>query len=123
MQVFEDVVEILDPEMNIDSETGDDEIQVTLKWSQWVSTFKASLITNLKSGENVSDFEFKFVWEFKSICWASTLLAGNQPSLFGCGKTMQGMKHERHDWVELREGWWAPCTPDLTMLNRGPRDD
>ena len=29
-QVFEDVVEILDPEMNIDSETGDDEIQVTL---------------------------------------------------------------------------------------------
>lgn len=30
-QVFEDVVEILDPEMNIDSETGDDEIQVTLK--------------------------------------------------------------------------------------------
>jgi len=27
-KVFEDVVEILDPEMNIDSETGEDEIQV-----------------------------------------------------------------------------------------------
>lgn len=28
IKVFEDVVEILDPEMNIDSETGDDEMQV-----------------------------------------------------------------------------------------------
>jgi len=27
-KVFEDVVEILDPEMNIDSETGEDEMQV-----------------------------------------------------------------------------------------------
>ena len=28
LKVFEDVVEILDPEMNIDSETGEDGIQV-----------------------------------------------------------------------------------------------
>ena len=28
LKVFEDVVEILDPEMNIDSENGEDEIQV-----------------------------------------------------------------------------------------------
>ena len=28
IKVFEDVVEILDPEMNIDSEIGEDEIQV-----------------------------------------------------------------------------------------------
>ena len=30
LKVFEDVVEILDPEMNIDSETGEDDIQVKL---------------------------------------------------------------------------------------------
>ena len=33
IQVFEDVVEILDPEMNIDSETGDEEMQVKIQFA------------------------------------------------------------------------------------------
>ena len=32
--MFEDVVEILDPEMNIDSETGDEEMQVKIQFAQ-----------------------------------------------------------------------------------------
>ena len=35
--MFEDVVEILDPEMNIDSETGDEEMQVKIHFFTLIS--------------------------------------------------------------------------------------